>query len=98
MSLTFSDRWTLARIEIGLRRSDPKLAGMLAVFTNVSRHQRSSAVERLSPWRPRLGLVVGAMLIAASICLVMTGELVLGHARWAQPANRGAESWQPRAG
>ena len=94
MSLTSSDRWALARIEIGLRRSDPKLAGMLAVFTYISRRERGPAAEHLSSWRPRLSLVAGALLIAVGICLVVTCEVVLGHTRRAEPAIPGAESWQ----
>ena len=94
MSLTSSDQWALARIEIGLRRSDPKLAGMLAVFTYISRRERGPAAEQLSPWRPRLSLVVGATLIAVGIFLAMAFELVLGRARRAEPAIPGTESWR----
>lgn len=94
MSLTSSDRWALARLEIGLRRSDPKLAGMLAVFTYISRRERGPAAEHLSPWRPRLSLVAGAMLIAVGICLALACELFLRRARRAKPAIPGTESWR----
>jgi hypothetical protein len=90
VSLTISDQWTLARMEIGLCRSDPKLAGMLAVFASVYRHERCPAWEPLSPWRPRLSLVMGAILVAAGTCLVVTCELVLGRTRRAKPAIPGA--------
>ena len=79
MPNTANDHWALARIESTLCRSDPKLAGMYAVFTHVSRREPSTAAERLSTWHPRsaiiLGVIVVAALIASAFLLIRFGRL-----------------------
>lgn len=81
MALTSSDQWALARIESELSRSDPELADLLGTFTGLSQHGRGPAGDQVSPWRPRLSLVVGVMLIAVGICLFVACQLVIGRTR-----------------
>jgi len=52
MTLAADDRHALARIEGALRRSDPKLAAMLATFNRLHETERMPARELLP--RPRL--------------------------------------------
>jgi hypothetical protein len=52
MSLNHSQRRELRRIEHRLLRSEPHLAGMLAVFSKLSAGQRMPAWEQ-EPTRPR---------------------------------------------
>jgi hypothetical protein len=58
MTLAADDRRALSRIEGALRRSDPKLAAMLATFNRLNQAERMPARERLRAprlrWSPRL--------------------------------------------
>ena len=58
MTLAADDRRALSRIEGALRRSDPKLAAMLATFNRLNQTERMPARERLRAprlrWSPRL--------------------------------------------
>jgi hypothetical protein len=56
MALAADDRHALARIESALRRSDPKLATMLATFNRLHQSERMPARELLPRPRPRLRL------------------------------------------
>jgi hypothetical protein len=68
MSLAPSERRALARIESLLRSSDPRLAAMLATFTHPA-HRATSWIKHFLP----------VTLAMAVICLVILGELFIGH-------------------
>lgn len=78
MSLAPGEEQELAGIEDRLRRSDLKLAALLAIFSRrAARRGWGPAGDRISPWRARrgrgswfaLGIVVLSMVIAASVVL-----------------------------
>jgi uncharacterized protein YijF (DUF1287 family) len=63
MSLPYRQQWQLRQIDHALRRSDPHLAAMLAIFTRLTASEKVPAVEPLGApaWRllaPLLGVAV----------------------------------------
>jgi hypothetical protein len=47
MRLSLSERWKLHRIEVAVRRSDPRLAALLAIFTRLA---VGDATPLMSAW------------------------------------------------
>jgi len=64
MSLPYRQQWQLRQIDHALRRSDPHLAAMLAIFTRLTAGERFLAVERLRvpAWRLLARVLGGAVL------------------------------------
>jgi len=71
MTLSHSEQSRLSRIEASLRRSDPKLAGMLGMFGRLCAGQRMPAWEqapsRLGQIRQAAALLAAAAAVAAAI-------------------------------
>ena len=57
MRLSLSERWKLHRIEVALRRSDPRLAALLAIFTRLAVRDAMPPHERLDASEPWSGLL-----------------------------------------
>ena len=76
MTLSHSEQSRLSRIEASLRRSDPKLAGMLGMFGRLCAGQRMPAWEQAPS---RLGQIrqAAALLAAAAVA----ARLLLAAAR-----------------
>lgn len=58
MRLSLSERWKLRRIEAAVRRSDPRLAALLAMFARLAARDAMPGHERLDdnePWRGVMG-------------------------------------------
>ena len=70
MTLSHSEQSRLSRIEASLRRSDPKLAGMLGMFGRLCAGQRMPAWEqapsRLGQIRQAAALLAAAVAVAAA--------------------------------
>ena len=67
--------WVLWRMERGLRRSDPHLAAMLAIFARLTAGEAIASTEQKNAarrWRRRslagLGLVLAAVDASVSVC------------------------------
>lgn len=67
MSLPYRQQWRLSRIDHALRRSDPHLAAMLAIFTRLTAGEKVLAVERLRApaWRLLARVLGGAVVSVA---------------------------------
>ena len=57
MRLSLSERWKLHRIGVAVRRSDPRLASLLAIFTRLAARDAMPPHERLDASEPRSGLL-----------------------------------------
>ena len=57
MPLSLSERWKLHRIEVAVRRSDPRLAALLAMFTRLAARDVMPPHERLDASEPWPGLM-----------------------------------------
>jgi len=57
MPLSLSERWKLHRIEVAVRRSDPRLAALLAMFTRLAARDAMPPHERLDASEPWTGLM-----------------------------------------
>jgi hypothetical protein len=57
MRLSLSERWKLHRIEAAVRRSDPRLAALLAIFTRLTAQDAMPPHERLDASEPWTGLM-----------------------------------------
>lgn len=57
MRLSLSERWKLHRIEVGIRRSDPRLAALVAIFTRLAARDAMPPHERLDETQPWTGLL-----------------------------------------
>jgi hypothetical protein len=57
MPLSLSERWKLHRIEVAVRRSDPRLAALLAMFTRLTARDAMPPHERLDASEPWSGLL-----------------------------------------
>ena len=57
MRLSLNERWKLHRIEAALRRSDPRLAALLAMFTRLAAQDAMPPHERLDASEPWTGLL-----------------------------------------
>jgi len=59
MRLSLIERWKLHRIEAAVRRSDPQLANLLAMFARLAAHDAMPRHERLDdsnqPWPGLMG-------------------------------------------
>ena len=85
-------RWVLWRLECGLRRSDPHLAAMLAIFARltadeaiISTEQRVAARRWIRRSLAGLGRVLAAVAAGVSVCArrAMRGIGLVGAAvRW----------------
>ncbi len=66
MSLPYRQQWQLRRIDHALRRSDPHLAAMLAIFARLTAGETFLATERLHgpAWRLLARLLGGALAFA----------------------------------
>lgn len=81
MRISLRESWRLRAIEHGLRRSEPHLAGMLAIFAElnageviVSREQARRPANWAGPLLAVLG-AVGALLAAARLVLGQAARL-----------------------
>jgi hypothetical protein len=75
MSLPYRQQWQLRHIDHALRRSDPKLAAMLAIFTRLTAGEKIWDAERLHvPSRRLLTRLLGSA--------VVLGYLVLRGVAW----------------
>ena len=57
MPLSLSERWKLHRIEVAVRRSDPRLAALLAMFSRLAARDAMPPHERLDASEPWTGLM-----------------------------------------
>ena len=57
MRLSLSERWKLHRIGVAVRRSDPRLAALLAMFTRLAARDAMPPHERLDASEPWTGLM-----------------------------------------
>ena len=57
MGLSLRERWQLHRIEVDVRRSDPRLAALLAIFTRLAARDAMPPHERLDASQPWPGLI-----------------------------------------
>jgi hypothetical protein len=67
MSLAPGEQRALTRIEEDLRRSDPRLAAMLATFTLPLHCRAAARWEQLARWRPGRRFIT-AMVTLATLC------------------------------
>jgi Protein of unknown function (DUF3040) len=99
MSLNYSEQRQLHRIESRLLRSDPNLAGMLAVFGRLSAGQRMPAWEEVATRLDRLrqaapltakaiSVMVAAIGLLVSAILILPALVVGGPARSPQPTHQ----------
>jgi hypothetical protein len=67
MSLPYRQQWQLRQIDRALRRSDPHLAAMLAIFTRLAAGEKFLAAERLRgpAWRLLARLLGGVLVFGA---------------------------------
>ena len=92
MTIPGRRRWVLWRLECGLRRSDPHLAVMLAIFATLaageaitSNEQRNAARRWIRRSLAGLGRVLAAVAASVSVCArrAMRGIGLAGAAvRW----------------
>lgn len=57
MRLSLTERWKLHRIEVAVRRSDPRLAALLAMFARLAAHDAMPGHERLDDNEPWPGIM-----------------------------------------
>jgi len=65
MSFPYRQQWQLRQIDHALRRSEPRLAAMLAIFTRLTAGGKSLAVGRLRVpawWVPAWWVLAGVVL------------------------------------
>ena len=93
MTLSHSEQSRLSRIEASLRRSDPKLAGMLGMFGRLCAGQRMPAWEQAPS---RLGQIrQAAALLAAAAAVAAAARLMLAAARALAAIVHGGRAWPP---
>jgi hypothetical protein len=95
MSLAYGERRQLRNVDRALRRSDPSLAAMLAMFAQLTEPDKPSRREQLRVfwswvWRLVLGLAAGAAF--AMVCVAGGG---FGAPRRAATAVGGATRHPP---
>jgi hypothetical protein len=103
MSLNHRERHQLYRMEARLLRSDPKLAGMLAVFGRLSAGQRMPAWEQVASRQGRIGqaaaLIARAIAImAAAIGLLLSVLAAVVMGGRARPPQRTRQQADPGRG
>jgi hypothetical protein len=76
MSLTPSDRRTLAKIEHVLQSRDPRLQSLFAVFTSLTGREGMPAREQLPRrgWRPR-AITAGPATLLLLVAIIAVGVL-----------------------
>ncbi len=79
MGLAPSEQRALALIEDSLRRSDPRLAAMMATFGVLVTRRRIRCWTCVSPWRLQARRMVLAALVLASVGLLILGVLLASH-------------------
>jgi hypothetical protein len=95
MSLAYRERRRLRNVDRALRRSDPSLAAMLAMFARLTEPDKPSRREQLRAswswaWRLVLGLAAGAAF--AMVCVAGGG---FGASRRAATAVGGVDRHPP---
>ena len=79
MSLAPSERQALATIENSLRRTDPRLAAVMTVFTILATRRKIPRWKCLSPWRLRIRRLIPVAIAMAVGGLVVLGGVFLSH-------------------
>jgi hypothetical protein len=106
MRLPYHRYWVLPRISRGLRRSDPHLAAMLAIFARLTAGEAITSWDQSGPPRGRMRHVMvrlGSAIAIAAACLCACAHWVLRGAAISCAAVRrrcSGETWTagPRAG
>ena len=78
MSLPASQQRVLDRIEAALKKREPRLASMFAMFTRLTTHELLPRIEALAPlpwWSPKRYPIPGRM--RAAVLLTLAAALVI---------------------
>jgi hypothetical protein len=100
MSLPARQRRALDAIERALRASEPRLTGMFAIFTRLTREEEPVRTERLPRrrlprYRPSGNVLIIHLLAGLVLITGMVIGLSAGGASACGPAYVGAHTWRP---